>query len=152
MTKRISKFGVIAILAIFSVSGQVIAQNKVLTISKEEKKQVVDSVAKFMTDYYVFPDIGKQIADVLIKKHKKGVYKPAKTYFEFSELLNKDLLSINNDRHIGMGYDPQEIKMRKESKKTKTIILRNMYCRGIRTGILDLKKLKYWPVILDTLN
>ena len=37
-------------------------------ISSGEKKQVIDSIARFMTDYYVFPDKGKEMGDLPVRE------------------------------------------------------------------------------------
>lgn len=117
MKKSILTFAVSVCIITVILNGRVSAQNDAKIIDNAEKKQVVDTVAKFMVDYYVFPDKGKQIAELIMQKQKKGDYNSAKTYSEFSEMLNKDLLSVNNDRHIGMRYAVDEIKIMKESEQ-----------------------------------
>lgn len=81
------------------------------TISKEEKKQVVDSIALFMTDKYVFPDKGKEMGDLVLKNLKDGKYNDISDPREFADKLSQDLLTINNDRHIGVRYMPERIAM-----------------------------------------
>ncbi len=75
-TKNTTKF-TISLLSIFfllfifcfNLQAQDIAET--ITISKAEKQQVVDSIALFMTDRYVFPDKGKEMGD-LVTKNLKG--------------------------------------------------------------------------------
>ena len=76
------------------------------TIGIEEKQQVVDSIALFMTDKYVFPDKGKEMGDLVSKNFKDGKYNDISNPIEFADQLTKDLLTINNDRHIGVRYMP----------------------------------------------
>lgn len=87
------------------------------TISEEEKKQVVDSIALFMTDKYVFPDKGKEMGDLVQKNLKDGKYKEINDPREFANQLSQDLLTINNDRHIGVRYMPERIAMIKKAEE-----------------------------------
>ncbi|OQY02336.1 MAG: hypothetical protein B6I20_06970 [Bacteroidetes bacterium 4572_117] len=102
-------------LSFFIENGQIFAQTNSLKLSKQEKRQVIDSVAKFMADYYVFPKKGKEIADKIRNNHKNGDYASINNYQEFSSMLTNDLRSVNNDKHISIRYAPEMIKRQKES-------------------------------------
>jgi len=86
-------------------------QEESVKIDAKEKSQVVDSIAKFMTERYVFPDKGKEMGDLVIANHKKGNYNDITDPVEFSQKLTEDLLTVNNDRHIGVMYMPERIAM-----------------------------------------
>jgi hypothetical protein len=104
------------ILFLACVSLQVIAQDKEANpISHEEKKQVVDSIALFMAEKYVFPDKGKEMGDLVSKNFKNGDYDNVSDPIEFASRLSEDLLTINNDRHIGVRYMPEQIAMIKKA-------------------------------------
>jgi len=104
------------ILFLACASLQLIAQNeKVNPISQEEKKQVVDSIALFMAEKYVFPDKGKEMGDLVSKNFKNGDYDNLSDPIEFASRLSEDLLTINNDRHIGVRYMPEQIAMLKKA-------------------------------------
>jgi hypothetical protein len=38
-----------------------------IKLTRKEKIQVVDSIRKFMTDKYVFPDLGKKMGELVTK-------------------------------------------------------------------------------------
>ena len=86
------------------------------TISAQEKKQVIDSIAKFMADKYVFPDVGKTIGQLVKENFAKGAYDQIADYQSFGSKVTEDLRSVNNDRHIGLRYAPEYIAMYKKSQ------------------------------------
>lgn len=83
-------------------------------IMAQEKKVVVDSIAKFMKEKYVFPDVGETIGTLVKENFEKGVYDSITDYREFASKLTDDLQSINHDRHIGLRYAPEYIAMYKK--------------------------------------
>ncbi|HSG67689.1 MAG TPA: S41 family peptidase [Bacteroidales bacterium] len=93
------------------------AQENQATIDAAERSLVVDSIAKFMTDYYVFPDKGKEMADLVVANLKAGKYDEITDPVEFSQKLSEDLLTINNDRHIGVRYMPERIALMKKAEE-----------------------------------
>ena len=92
------------------------SQEKTTTIDDAERTQVIDSIARFMTDYYVFPDKGKEMADLVTAQLKNGKYDKITDPVEFSQKLTEDLLTVNNDRHIGVRYMPEQIAMMKKAE------------------------------------
>jgi hypothetical protein len=93
------------------------SQETEILINAAEKKQVVDSIAKFMTDKYVFPDKGKEMGGLVSKNLNEGKYKDITNHREFADKLSEDLLTINNDRHIGVLYMPERIAMIKKAEE-----------------------------------
>ncbi|HPE57265.1 MAG TPA: S41 family peptidase [Bacteroidales bacterium] len=85
-------------------------------IQQAEKQQVVDSIAKLMTNRYVFPDVGKDMGDLVLKNMASGKYDAVSDYNEFGMMLTDDLRSVSNDRHIGVRYNPERIAMEKKAE------------------------------------
>lgn len=123
MKQKNTSKNVFPIIILFLVSNLLITNlfaqqtTQELNISKEEKQQVVDSIALFMTDKYVFPDKGKEMGDLVSKSFQSGNYNNINDYREFADQLTKDLLTINNDRHIGVKYMPERIAMIKRAEE-----------------------------------
>jgi hypothetical protein len=88
-----------------------ISQEVEISLSQDEKTQVVDSIALFMTERYVFQEEGKQMGDLVQQNLKEGKYDDITDPMAFSRQLTEDLLSVNNDRHIGVMYLPERIAM-----------------------------------------
>jgi len=93
------------------------AQEGNLTIDASERAQVVDSIAKFMTENYVFPDKGKEMGDLVLKNFKEGKYDDVTDPNAFAQILSEDLLTINNDRHIGVMFMPERIAMMQAARE-----------------------------------
>jgi hypothetical protein len=80
-------------------------------LTKTEKQQVCDSIALFMKDYYVFPEEGEKMGTLIAKSMTGGEYDQINDYSTFASRLSEDLQTINNDRHIRVGYQPEMIAM-----------------------------------------
>ncbi|MBN2172788.1 MAG: S41 family peptidase [Bacteroidales bacterium] len=86
------------------------------TLTQSEKQQVVDSIAKFMREKYVFPDKGNEMGELVLNNFKAGSYDGISDPRKFADVLSEDLLTINNDRHIGVRYMPERIALMKKSE------------------------------------
>jgi retinol-binding protein 3 len=87
-----------------------------IKLTKQEKTQVVDSITRFMADKYVFPDMGKKMGDLVTQNLKNGAYENISNPGDFAAKLTEDLRTVNNDRHIGLQYEPEYIAMMKKAK------------------------------------
>jgi C-terminal processing protease CtpA/Prc len=88
-----------------------------IKLTKQEKTQVVDSITRFMADKYVFPDMGKKMGDLVTQNLKNGAYENISNPGDFAAKLTEDLRTVNNDRHIGVQYEPEYIAMMKKAKE-----------------------------------
>lgn len=66
------------------------------------KGRIVEEVAKLITEKYVFPDIGKKIADHIHHRFKEKAYDQITSLNTFTRELTKDVQSVNNDAHLGV--------------------------------------------------
>ena len=117
--KTLRHFKITTILILLSLIPGLIrvglSQETEILINATEKQQVVDSIAKFMAEKYVFPDKGKEMGDLVCKNLKEGKYNNITDPREFAEKLSEGLSTINNDRHIGVMYMPGRIAMIKKA-------------------------------------
>jgi retinol-binding protein 3 len=97
------------VLILFNISLAVFAQQPELKLTADEQQQVVDSIALFMTNHYVFADKGKEMSEVVRKNLNDGVYTTLTDPIAFAGRLTADLLTVNNDRHIGVRFMPDQI-------------------------------------------
>lgn len=106
-------------VSLLSVSVQ--SQDKIAeyTLGNKEKEQVIDSIALFMTNTYVFPDKGKEMGELVSKNLQAGNYDNISDPREFAEQLSQDLQTVNNDKHIGVRYMPERIAMINEAEKNE---------------------------------
>jgi hypothetical protein len=92
-----------------------LAQENAL-LDQPEKQEVIDSIALLMTEKYVFPDVGQEMGDLILKNLEKGNYDNIQSHQEFAEILTMDLRSVSNDKHIGIRYSPERIAMQKKAE------------------------------------
>jgi hypothetical protein len=113
-----SFLNILALLFLFVVStshssGQQEPSN--IKLTQPEKKQVVDSISKLMAAKYVFPELGKKMGELVTKNLEEGAYDDITNPGDFAGKLTEDLRTVNNDRHIGVRFDPEYIAMVKKA-------------------------------------
>ncbi|UBU12896.1 S41 family peptidase [Nonomuraea gerenzanensis] len=64
---------------------------------------VIDETARLLTEHYVFPEIAKQLADLLRQRLAEGAYDVGSAE-ELSRLVTADLQSVNNDKHLRLKH------------------------------------------------
>ncbi|HEV2703241.1 MAG TPA: S41 family peptidase [Steroidobacteraceae bacterium] len=72
------------------------------------RRKVVDTSIAKMTDLYVFPDVGKKMAQQLAKREKEGAYR-GKDGETLAKLLTADLQGISHDKHLRVNFRPFEL-------------------------------------------
>ncbi|SNR81801.1 S41 family peptidase [Flavobacterium sp. ov086] len=86
-------------------------------VTKTEQQQVIDSVSLLLNKNYVFPEVAKKMSDLIASNLKNGSYASITDPTMFSEKLTADLLSISNDKHIRVVFNPAFIKEIRETNK-----------------------------------
>ena len=69
-------------------------------VSKSEKEEVIVKLASYLKDFYVFPEKGKRMSDLINSNLIKGKYSGINSYDSLAELLTVDLRSVVNDKHM----------------------------------------------------
>ena len=110
-------FSLVIFPCLISVSQEALKEYKV---NSEEKKQVVDSVALFMKEKYVFPDKGEEMGLLVLNNLKEGKYDGISNPQDFAAALTGDLRSVNHDKHIGVRYAPEMIARIRQGEKEET--------------------------------
>lgn len=106
------KIFLVSILLFFLVvmSDQEVIAQGTLKLDVDTKAEVVNKVADFMRDYYVFPKIGEKMGAYIKTKHSSGDYNSYKDVKEFCKRVTADLREICHDRHIFVFYSPEEAR------------------------------------------
>lgn len=100
---------------IFSIGNVFEPSKQDMEVDTETKRQVLDALSKDLVDYYVFPDVAKQIASKL--QSNRSDYLSITSAQEFAEALTKGVQSINDDRHLRVIFSPQKIPVRHDRAK-----------------------------------
>lgn len=71
-------------------------------------KEIIDSVTAKLNEFYVFPDVAKDMEKHVRKQLKDGEYDTLATVQAFARAMTEDLREISNDRHLWVDYFPDE--------------------------------------------
>ena len=85
----------------------VFAQNS-MSIETDDKAEIVNGVASIMTDKYVDPDTGRQMANHILSQLDRGAYDEHTSVKSFCAVLTSDLRAISNDKHLFVFHSPEE--------------------------------------------
>lgn len=77
-------------------------------IDPKIQSAIIDSVAKALTDTYVFPDKASEMEKFVRKQFKNNAYKDLTDPLAFTAKLSEDLRSITHDGHLGVRYYPAD--------------------------------------------
>ena len=75
-----------------------------MAVDEAQRTRVVDSAAKLLNQFYVFPDAAKKVSANLITRHKHGAYRNIADAEVFAIRLSDDLVELSGDRHIGVDF------------------------------------------------
>ena len=109
---------VLLFISIF-LSNKANAQNGKDELTNEEQEITVDSIGNKLMATYVFPDVAKEMSALISENFKKGNYNAFISPRDFANQLTKDLISISNDKHIRVNYNPTAIVSQKQVYTTK---------------------------------
>ncbi|MFE9740512.1 S41 family peptidase [Streptomyces sp. NPDC006477] len=73
------------------------------TPTKLAPAPVIDETARLLTEHYVFPEIGEQLAGLLQRRLTEGAY-DVEDAEELARLVTTDLQSVNGDRHLRLKH------------------------------------------------
>src|SRR5262245_4721116 len=78
-------------------------------IDAAERKAVIDGVLEKIEANYVFPDVGKKMAEAVRARAEKKEYDKITSAPELAETLTKHLREVCKDLHLGVRYSPEPI-------------------------------------------
>jgi len=97
------------LLTLFAVRACAPAQ----TLSAREKKEAVQAIALAYEASYVYPEMGKKMADLLRKNAATGKYEALTGGRDLAREITRDLFSVCADRHAVVAFMPERIQKRK---------------------------------------
>ncbi len=84
-------------------------------VSKDEKAQVVEALAKTMTERYVLRGKGEEAAQLLRNRLKSGAYDEATSGEAFASALSRDVNSLCSDAHLRVRFSPTPLPSRAQA-------------------------------------
>ena len=98
----------VALAAAFSLfaSG---ASAQSTTIDAAERAAALEGVAREIEQGYVFPQVGRQMANAIRARAKRGEYNAVKDGNELARLLTMHLREVGKDLHVAVFYSPARL-------------------------------------------
>lgn len=78
-------------------------------LNKEAKMQTINSISDLLNNNYIFPETAKKMQEYISSQMNSGAYDNISDPMEFAQQMTKDLQEISKDRHIRVGYSPQQV-------------------------------------------
>ena len=73
------------------------------TLTPENRREVVDSLAAYVARFYAVAEDGRRIADHIQRRQREGAYDGLTHAVHLAEALSADLREISQDRHLTVG-------------------------------------------------
>ncbi len=68
---------------------------------------------------YIYPEVAKKMTSLLVANVKKGKYTAIQDPVQFSDRLTADLVSVSQDKHLGISFDPEWVQQSKIVRTAK---------------------------------
>ena len=88
-----------------------------LTIDAATRSQVIEAVVKNMRDYYVFPEVAKEVERAIRERQRTGGYDRITSAAELAKTLTTQLREISKDKHVSVNYSSKPLPAPKEDGK-----------------------------------
>ena len=99
MTRVSAVFAAMA-LACVQVVGCAQADGSTAPLTLSEKQDVIEQLSSNLRQYYVYPDVAQEYADLLHARLTRGAYDDITDRAVFAERVSKDLDELHADRHL----------------------------------------------------
>ena len=107
--------------------------------SRKEKQEAVRAIAEAYERYYVFPDMGKKMANLIRGKIGAGQYDALKGGRELGQQVTRDLQALCEDRHVVVAYTPERI-LKQKNTDPQLLAKEELECsRRINFGFKELR-------------
>jgi tetratricopeptide (TPR) repeat protein len=86
------------------------SQEKILTLTSEEKEIAIEKVASLLSRFYVYPEIAEKMISHIKSQHQSGFFNKITDPTEFANALTKELRTICDDKHLALfiGSNPDQ--------------------------------------------
>ncbi|MBU1012769.1 MAG: hypothetical protein KKG99_07175 [Bacteroidetes bacterium] len=74
------------------------------------RSETIENLSKMLADFYVYPENGKKMADLLKTNLHNGKYDQIDNFDQFGSTLTRDLFEAAKDIHLRIYYDPTGVE------------------------------------------
>lgn len=83
-----------------TIRGQFSPSQPDLPVTEQQKKQIIDTIVRKLSEAYVSAPVGKKVAATISAFRMKGAYKHIRGSKELADSLTQQLTRISNDKHL----------------------------------------------------
>jgi hypothetical protein len=98
------------------------ARFEAVRLDAKARSRIVNSVARVLDEFYVFPDTSKKLAAAIQARDKRGDYKAIVDGEDFARTLTDDLREVSHDQHLEVRFSfvvqPPELARRPADEST----------------------------------
>jgi hypothetical protein len=80
-----------------------------IKIDAAARARILDGIAAKITEFYIYPEIGKKMIEAMRAHQKKGEYDAITDGMAFAELLTKQLQDVSHDKHLRVDCMPEVV-------------------------------------------
>lgn len=88
----------------FNLTIMIVRGSGPMHLKRSAYVEIIDPLVEALNDNYVFPDVAKEMGEMLERKVAKNEYERVKTVEELCEVLTIDLRKISKDKHLKLKY------------------------------------------------
>lgn len=77
-----------------------------VTLDAAMKARVIDGALAKLNEFYVSPELAKQMENAIRMRQKKGEFDSVTDGSAFAAMLTADLRAVSHDKHLGVNFSP----------------------------------------------
>jgi hypothetical protein len=138
----------IMLMAALSSPGSALAQSRVnqpdLTIDAATRAEIIEGVIKRLNDFYVFPEIAKQMETAIRQRMRNKEYDQITSAALLAQTLTSHLHAVNPDKHLGVTYSYQSVPLndRKTEPTPEQLERRRRLAASVNYGFEKIDRLE----------
>jgi C-terminal processing protease CtpA/Prc len=101
-----------------------------LKVTPEQRTEVIDGVIKNVTEFYVYPEKGKQMAKALRTRQENKEYDAITSAKVLAETLTAHLQEIGHDKHLRLMYSHDSLPRKRTLTAQDRERMRSMQSKG----------------------
>lgn len=111
---------IIASIILFSMT--LYSQEKIISLTDDEKEEIIETICNRLNRFYVFPDIATKMEIHIKAKQNADTFEKINDPVEFAGIITQELRSVCNDKHLSLFFGNNPDLQTRENKDLKRIL------------------------------
>lgn len=111
---------IIASIILFSMT--LYSQEKIISLTNDEKEEIIETICNRLNRFYVFPDIATKMEIHIKAKQNAGTFEKIDDPTEFANSITQELRSVCNDKHLTLFFGNNPDLQARKDKDMKRIL------------------------------